>query len=597
MAGIVESLTYLVMHLLKDKRMLQYTPRLNILPLRSLIDMFHNHDATNRSDKVFALLGMSSEASPPIKVDYNKPWKTLFYELIRGIVGDKANILTWDGEEAALIQCFGCVLGRVSNVSKATGFHHHDLVRVESKHFRGPHGKCIEWSASWTIPTTVKPILEDDIVCLLEGALEPTIIRLRKTWPVHEVQFSVVALSIGSPNTVWFPAPFPILLAWEQFLKLVVSFNRTFVLSWHWGFDRALQGPRQWRRDNPHVKHPTFATDPFETLAPEQPWYYTRLCDIVLIYDDLGDRGRLFTLLKTISNAITWPVGQSLTNIAAMVTTHWEAYTELKLQLESVLWGLWMLEEERQWRGTFSDFARFYAEEGNIRVGLFEIASLLPCPLFLSPLRTKSPSGAHHQTVTMSGISRTLLTWPHGSDPALLLWDTIQENDSELSSAMEVVLRKISPSYEVFDRKLRGLQEVLFLATSASTFNLPTRLRNEDPDIQSIGQHIRDSCRLLALFRPRSWTSFDDFDILLSNIARDIHANKTWVGMSASEVRQLSSHDYPEADARTNMELSEFRARVQPMANPPPIAYLNSRSQVQFRSRRWGYIQNPAQEG
>jgi hypothetical protein len=205
---------------------------------------FHNHGATNRRDKIFALLGKSSEASLPIKVDYNKSWKTLFHELIRIVVGDEAKILTWDDEEAALIHCFSCILGRVSNVSKATAFHHHDLVRVESDHFRGPYGTRVDWSASWTIPTTVKPILKGEIVCLLEGASEPTMIRPRATANIIETQFSVIALSIGSPNTVWFPAPFPKLLPWAQFLDLVTSFNRTLVLSWHWGFDRALQGPR-----------------------------------------------------------------------------------------------------------------------------------------------------------------------------------------------------------------------------------------------------------------------------------------------------------------------------------------------------------------
>jgi hypothetical protein len=30
-----------------------------------------------------------------------------------------------------------------------------------------------------------------------------------------------------------------------------------------------------------------------------------------------------------------------------------------------------------------------------------------------------------------------------------MLWDTIQENDPEMSSALENLLRKISPSYEV----------------------------------------------------------------------------------------------------------------------------------------------------
>jgi hypothetical protein len=64
--------------------------------------------------------------------------------------------------------------------------------------------------------------------------------------------------------------------------------------------------------------------------------------------------------------------------------------------------------------------------------------------------------------MTKPSISHTLLSWKHGSNPSLLLWDTIQENHPELSSAMEVLLRKISPTSEVFDRKLRSLEEVLF---------------------------------------------------------------------------------------------------------------------------------------
>jgi hypothetical protein len=529
MTGIVESLTYLVMHLLKDKTSLKSSSRLNILPLRSLIDMFHNHGATNRRDKIFALLGMSSEASLPIKVDYNKSWKTLFHELIRVVVGDKAKILTWDDEESALIHCFSCILGRVSNVSKATAFHHHDLVRVESDHFRGPYGTRVDWSASWTIPTTVKPILKGDIVCLLEGASEPTIIRPRATANIIEAQFSVIALSIGSPNTVWFPAPFHKLLPWAQFLNLVTSFNRTLVLSWHWGFDRALQGPRQWRRDNPHVKHPHFATDPFEPLATEQPWDYTRLSDMALIYDDLGDRDDLLIVLHAFSGQTTWPGRYDFKTIRTMVDARWGAYMELKTQLESVLWGLWMLDEERQWQGTFEDFVRFYAKEGNIRFGLFEIASLLPFPLFLSPLRTRSPTSAYSPITTKPSISHTLFSWKHGTNPSLLLWDTIQENDSELSSAMEVLLRKISPSSEVFARKLRSLEEVLFLTTVPLT-----RLRAEDPEIRSIGQHTRDSCRLLAFLRPRAWNSSDDIHLLLSNVERDIETNNIWVGFRSS---------------------------------------------------------------
>jgi hypothetical protein len=251
---------------------------------------------------------------------------------------------------------------------------------------------------------------------------------------------------------------------------------------------------------------------------------------MALIYDDLGDRDDLLIVLHALSGQSTWPGRYSFKTIRTMVDARWRAYMELKTQLESVLWGLWMLDEERQWRGTFEDFVRFYAKEGNIRFGLFEIASLLPFPLFPSPLRTRSPTSAYYPTMTKPSISHTLLSWKHGSNPSLLLWDTVQENHPELSSAMEVLLRKISPTSEVFDRKLRSLEEVLFLTTGPLT-----RLRAEDPEIRSIGQHTRDSCRLLAFLRPRAWNNFDDIYLLLSNVEHDIETNNIWVGFRSSE--------------------------------------------------------------
>jgi hypothetical protein len=95
---------------------------------------------------------------------------------------------------------------------------------------------------------------------------------------------------------------------------------------------------------------------------------------------------------------------------------------------------------------------------------------------------------------------------------------------------MEVLLRKISPSSEVFDRKLRSLEEVLVLTTGPLT-----RLRAEDPETRSIEQHTRDSCRLLAFLRSKAWNSFDDIYLLLSNVERDIETNNIWVGFQSTE--------------------------------------------------------------
>lgn len=78
MVGMLDSLSYLVMHATKSTQTIQGSARLNILPLRVLVEMFHNNDATDRRDKIFALLGMSSEDSLRIRVDYTKPWEVLF---------------------------------------------------------------------------------------------------------------------------------------------------------------------------------------------------------------------------------------------------------------------------------------------------------------------------------------------------------------------------------------------------------------------------------------------------------------------------------------------------------------------------------------
>ena len=57
---------------------------LNIRPLGELIEMYHTREATDRLDKVYALLGMSSD-NPTVAglfADYNISWKQLFNKLI-----------------------------------------------------------------------------------------------------------------------------------------------------------------------------------------------------------------------------------------------------------------------------------------------------------------------------------------------------------------------------------------------------------------------------------------------------------------------------------------------------------------------------------
>jgi hypothetical protein len=113
--GVVESLSHLMMHSVRDTDILMFLSRLNVLPLRILLICSITIMQQTGETKIYALVGMSTEASLSIMIDYTKSWK--------------------------------------------------------------------------------------------KGAVEPTIIRLHKSGKPRKAQFFVIVLSIGLPNSVWFPAP------------------------------------------------------------------------------------------------------------------------------------------------------------------------------------------------------------------------------------------------------------------------------------------------------------------------------------------------------------------------------------------------------
>ncbi|BAE59792.1 unnamed protein product [Aspergillus oryzae RIB40] len=129
------------------------------LSLGELVDMYHARAATKKHDKVYALLGMSSDS--PLLPDYKLPWSTVFQQVITYIFSEKASIRIWPHRDLALIQSRGHILGQVIEVKSD-----------ESQHDR-THSAHSEYYAT----TSAKPIQKGDIVCLLEGASKPSIIR------------------------------------------------------------------------------------------------------------------------------------------------------------------------------------------------------------------------------------------------------------------------------------------------------------------------------------------------------------------------------------------------------------------------------------
>ncbi|ETS74030.1 hypothetical protein PFICI_13896 [Pestalotiopsis fici W106-1] len=94
---------------------------LDIHPLGTLMDLYHDRKATDRLDKVYALLGMSSDAPTYITPKYDARWGDIFRQLIRSSIGEQASVKTWDQNQLAIIQSKGCVLGEVATTDYFQG--------------------------------------------------------------------------------------------------------------------------------------------------------------------------------------------------------------------------------------------------------------------------------------------------------------------------------------------------------------------------------------------------------------------------------------------------------------------------------------------
>ncbi|KAH7067182.1 heterokaryon incompatibility protein-domain-containing protein, partial [Paraphoma chrysanthemicola] len=162
--------------------------RLGILPLGLLLEKFHLHEASDRRDKIFALLGMCEDeelAGTVLKPDYTQPWSSVFKSAIQYLLGTDCSIYTWDDQEQAVIIGYGWSLGRVGAISETS-----EIVRVTSWHFSGPRDWGNTWNVSWQNQTYCKSLAEGDVLWLMSGAKHPCIIR-------HCVDhFDVIAISV-----------------------------------------------------------------------------------------------------------------------------------------------------------------------------------------------------------------------------------------------------------------------------------------------------------------------------------------------------------------------------------------------------------------
>jgi hypothetical protein len=118
--GLIQSVTYLIKGAIFRPKYATSrsggSSSLDICPLGELIDRYHTHEATKRHDKVYALLGMSSDdlKDADLLLGYEVLWEDLLQRLAKFLLGNKVSVETWPDIEIAVIKSKGRVLGKVS---------------------------------------------------------------------------------------------------------------------------------------------------------------------------------------------------------------------------------------------------------------------------------------------------------------------------------------------------------------------------------------------------------------------------------------------------------------------------------------------------
>jgi ankyrin repeat protein len=151
-----------------------------ICSLGELLDKYHLHEATKRHDKVYALLGMSSDEPGRARLvpNYQEPWEDILRRLVGFVVSDKLSVEAQPNEEAVILRGKGCVLGTISSVESNTSWDNRQSLNVSWRNMLAQSEHARDISARWTIQDSAKSIYKGDLVCHLEGAETLMIIRL-----------------------------------------------------------------------------------------------------------------------------------------------------------------------------------------------------------------------------------------------------------------------------------------------------------------------------------------------------------------------------------------------------------------------------------
>ena len=150
-----------------------------VFSMGELLDTYRSCRATLQHDKIYALLGLSAEGldAPALQPDYGLPWHEVFRRVTAHTFGTLCTVKTWPDSHTAVITGKCLFLGQIKSVYQVSSGDDQVRVWVQCTTVAKSLGYGDQgWD--WAFPRFPESVREGDIVCHLQGAAKPSIVRL-----------------------------------------------------------------------------------------------------------------------------------------------------------------------------------------------------------------------------------------------------------------------------------------------------------------------------------------------------------------------------------------------------------------------------------
>jgi hypothetical protein len=315
---------------------LKKSTRLNILPLHELINMFQSRRATDPRDKLYALLGMSSDDSDSKTLDanYNKSWSEVFQDLVRMTFGSNVDLSMSTSMGIAFVRVKTYPIGRITYVESNVDASGRQKLKFELRRsiaMRYQDG--LFWNAIWIIESTSLPIKQGDLVCLVQGAYNPTLVRL------HDDHCSIILAAMKAPsevqtNLIYNGKERTTWLHWSEFVQRITCFPADIILVWHWESiyeqDKGTSSAERVRDSAVSIR----LKNALENIESEMQ----RVLNMALLLEFMHDRDSIGKYLEKATQLDT--SGNTHTHLSTILSKfkavhrQWDPYVLLKQRLQ-----------------------------------------------------------------------------------------------------------------------------------------------------------------------------------------------------------------------------------------------------------------------